>query len=124
MELTFIKAYEEALASQDWKQVEPLLSDEVSVSFSNGSVHIGKDAVQKAFEHNFANIKSEKYSMQNIVWLKKAQNFAVYLFEFSWTGIINNKPASGSGIGTSVLVKEEGKWKLLSEHLGSKAKHK
>ncbi|MEM6803515.1 MAG: nuclear transport factor 2 family protein [Bacteroidota bacterium] len=123
MEEEFIKTYENALASQDWKKVAPLFSDQVSVTFSNGSVHIGKDAVQKAFERNFTSIKSENYIMKNIVWLKREANFAVYLFEFAWTGIVHNQPASGKGVGTSVLLKEAGQWKLLSEHLGSKPKN-
>lgn len=116
----FIKAYETALASQNWKIVEPLISNNACVTFSNGVVHMGKHKVQLAFENNFAKIKSEKYVMEDIVWLKKEPMYAVYLFQFNWTGIINDKLVSGSGIGTSVIIKEEENWKLLTEHLGSK----
>jgi hypothetical protein len=45
---------------------------------------------------------------------------AVYLFDFNWSGIINDKPASGSGRGSSVIVRHEDKWQLLVEHLGPK----
>lgn len=114
----FITTYETALASQNWKAVEPLVSNHVSVTFSNGNVHQGKHEVQKAFENNFSKIKSEKYVMENIVWLKKEQTFAVYLFEFNWSGIVDNKLVSGSGIGTSVIIQEDKVWKLLTEHLG------
>ena len=31
----FIKAYENALRTQDWKNIEPLVSESVSVIFSN-----------------------------------------------------------------------------------------
>ena len=48
----FIKAYEAALATQNWKNVEPLIAETASVTFSNGSVHLGKSNVQKAFENN------------------------------------------------------------------------
>ncbi|GAB5533153.1 MAG: hypothetical protein Roseis3KO_49300 [Roseivirga sp.] len=116
----FIKSYETALGTQDWKVVEPLVSENVSVTFSNGSVHIGKENVQKAFEKNFSLIKNEKYTIRNIKWLAKDRKYAVYLFEFSWTGIIEAKPVSGNGIGTSVLIKEDTQWKLLTEHLGKK----
>ncbi len=116
----FIKSYETALGTQDWKVVEPLVSDKVSVTFSNGMIHIGKDNVQKAFEKNFSLIKNEKYTVENIKWLVRDEKYAVYLFEFNWTGIINGKSASGHGIGTSVLIKEDAKWKLLTEHLGKK----
>ena len=73
----FILAYETALASQDWKIVEPLISNKACVTFSNGTVHRGKEKIQIAFENNFAKIKSEKYSIKNIIWLKKEGMFAV-----------------------------------------------
>lgn len=116
----FIKAYEAALASQDWKMVAPLMASNVCVTFSNGTVHRGKDKVQKAFENNFSKIKSEQYTMSNITWLKKGPTLGVYLFEFNWTGIVNEKLVSGTGIGTSVILKEGDNWKLLTEHLGKK----
>lgn len=116
----FIQAYEAALASQDWNQVAPLVHHNVCVTFSNGARHEGKDEVQKAFEKNFSLIKEESYSIKNVHWVMKNSQTAVYLFDFHWSGIINDKPASGGGRGTSVLVNENGKWLLLVEHLGPK----
>jgi len=117
----FIKLYETALGTQKWKKVEPLISNEAIVTFSDGSVHRGKAKVQKAFENNFSKIKNEKYAIENIIWLKKEEKYAVYLFEFNWTGIVNGKSISGSGCGTSVIIYEDEKWKLLTEHLGRKS---
>lgn len=109
----FIRAYEAALASQDWRQVELLVHADACVTFSNGTVHKGKAEVQKAFEKNFSLIKDETYSIANVHWVMKNPKTAVYLFEFSWSGIINDKAASGLGRGTSVLINENGKWQLL-----------
>jgi len=117
----FIKAYEIALATQDWKVVDPLISESVSVTFSNGTVHSGKNKVKTAFESNFNKIKNEEYSIDTINWLIKENNYAVYTFEFNWTGVINGKSASGNGIGTSVIIKKDSKWRLLTEHLGKKS---
>jgi ketosteroid isomerase-like protein len=117
----FIQAYEQALASQDWSQVDPLVHDHACVTFSNGTVHQGKPAVKTAFERNFSSIKDETYAITNVHWVMKGDMTAVYLFEFGWSGIINGKPATGAGRGTSVLINEHGKWQLLTEHLGPKA---
>ncbi len=114
----FIKNYEKALATQDWKNVAPLMAEQASVTFSNGVVHMGKAAVKMAFEKNFALIKNEAYNISNVRWLLLGETTAVYLFEFSWKGIINGKAAGGNGIGTSVLIREQDKWVLLTEHLG------
>ena len=117
----FIRAYEQALATQDWINVEPLVHNDACVTFSNGTVHKGKLEVKKAFEKNFSLIKDEEYSITNVHWVTKSSDMAVYLFDFTWSGIINDRQASGSGRGTSVLIRESDKWKLLVEHLGPKA---
>jgi len=117
----FIQQYKTALRSQDWKNVEPLIHNNAAVTFSNGIVNEGKAAIKTAFERNFSLIKNEKYSVQNIRWLLKNESTAVYLFEFFWKGIINEQSMEGSGIGTSVLIMENEKWFLLSEHLGKKS---
>jgi len=114
----FILAYERALATQDWTQVEPLIHNDACVTFSNGTVHKGKDEVRRAFESNFSIIKDEQYSLTNEHWIQRGAETAVYLFEFRWSGYIDGKPAKGAGRGTSVLIREADRWQLLVEHLG------
>ena len=116
----FIRAYEQALATQDWTNVDPLVHEKACVTFSNGTVHTGKLAVRTAFEANFSIIQEEEYVISNVHWVRKGAETAVYLFEFNWSGLIDDKPARGSGRGTSVLIKENDKWLLLVEHLGPK----
>jgi len=109
----FIHAYEQALASQDWGQVEPLMHAQACVTFSNGTVHKGKSEVQKAFEHDFLLIHDENYSMTNVHWVLKNTETAVYLFDFNWSGIINDTPASGAGSCLSnTLVQKVLNWYL------------
>ena len=117
----FIRHYESALATQRWKVVSPLMHDQIVVIFSNGTIYKGKKEVRQAFERNFKLIEQEQYCMENIIWLQQQEEFAAYMFEFRWTGIIHNKHARGRGIGTSILIREEGKWLLLHEHLGNKS---
>jgi ketosteroid isomerase-like protein len=117
----FIQLYERALASQRWDFVDPLVHDDACVTFSNGKVHIGKAAVQRAFEANFALISDEEYRVSNIYWVHRGTETAVYLFEFNWSGLIGGRPAKGSGRGTSVLQRDESGWRLLVEHLGPAA---
>ncbi|TVQ58528.1 MAG: nuclear transport factor 2 family protein [Phycisphaerales bacterium] len=117
----FITAYEAALASQDWAVVEPLVHPDACVTFSNGSVHEGRPAVQAAFTRNFSLIKSEQYSISNVRWVRRSDDFAVYLFDFSWQGVIDGEPASGAGRGTCTIVREHDHWQLLIEHLGPRS---
>jgi ketosteroid isomerase-like protein len=115
----FIIQYESALAAQDWGVVSPLIHKDACVTFSNGCVFRGKNAIQTAFENNFTQIQEEEYSISDIYWVKKSDVYAVCLYSYYWSGLISGEPASGSGKGTSVIIKENGIWLLLVEHLGS-----
>ena len=114
----FVRAYQDALASQKWALVDPLVHDQACVTFSNGTVHVGKASVRSAYEANFAAIEDEDYRVENVHWVRRDESMAVYLFDFSWSGRIGGNPAQGGGRGTSVLVREGSDWKLLVEHLG------
>jgi ketosteroid isomerase-like protein len=115
----FIISYEAALASQNWDNVEPLVHANACVTFSNGTVHKGLKAIKVAFTNNFSLIKDEKYFITDVHWVVKDKEFAVYLFNFNWSGFIDGQQASGSGRGSTTLIFEKGKWLLVSEHLGS-----
>ena len=116
----FILEYERALGSQKWLAVEPLIHEEACVTFSTGAVHKGKQAVRAAYEKNFAAIRGERYGISNVRWAVRGSEFAVYLFDFEWSGLIDGKEAAGAGRGTTALIREEGNWKLIAEHLGPK----
>jgi ketosteroid isomerase-like protein len=116
----FAKAYEAALATQDWSVVAPLISDEACVTFSDGSRFDGKAAIKIAYERNFQTIKGEEYRIENVRWLLEAEDGAAYVFDFHWRGVIEGRVASGSGRGTAVLAKIGDRWMLVAEHLGPK----
>ena len=117
----FVTAYEAALATQNWAEVGPLIHEDACVTFSSGKVHRGKDAVRRAFAGNFGTIADETYRVWNVHWVRKDREYAAYLFDFDWTGLIDGEPASGGGRGTCVLVKAGTSWQLLVEHLGPRA---
>jgi|GEM_PF-419266 len=117
----FITRYEKALAAQKWEEVEPLIHPNCTVTFSNGSLHPGKAAVEEAFSRNFVVIEGEKYAISKVHWIVKTDEFAVFTFVYDWSGRISGDPVAGTGRGTSSLVNENGAWKLASEHLGARS---
>lgn len=118
---SFVKAYEHALGTQDWTKVAPLISDDAVVIFSNGALHAGKEAIGRAYQHNFTTIKGEVYRIENVRFLVETPDAAAYSFEFLWTGVIDGRQASGSGRGTAVLAYQDDGWLLVGEQLGPKA---
>lgn len=117
----FIKQYEAALATQDWADVAPLISDRATVIFSNGARYVGKDAIRRAYAHNFTTIKNEDYRIENVQWLIEAPDSAANMFDFYWAGVIDGREASGSGRGTAVLARAPNGWVLVGEQLGPKS---
>ena len=113
-----LNAYEAALATQNWAQVEPLVHPDVCVTFSNGAQYRGKGEVGAAFARNFSLIQDERYEVRDVEWIVKDPTHAVCVYRFRWSGLIDGKPASGGGRGTSVMKHENGRWFLLAEHLG------
>ena len=113
-----IREYEEALATQEWAQVEPLLHPDVCVTFSDGTSFRGRDEVGAAFRRNFALIEDETYAISAVHWLTRTDCHAACVYEYRWSGLVGRKEARGAGRGTSLLVNEDGRWLVLAEHLG------
>jgi hypothetical protein len=112
-----LQKYELAIASQSWASIEPLMHQDVCVTFSDGT-YKGLQEVKSAFERNFALIIDEEYKISNVHWAYISNTEAVCLLNFNWKGIIDGELCSGGGRGTSVLIKNNGKWQIITEHLG------
>ncbi len=116
-----LRAYEEALATQAWERVEPLMHQEVCVTFSNGKSFRGREEVGRAFSANFALIEDERYEISHVHWIAREACHAACAYEFRWSGLVDGKPAHGAGRGTTLMTNEGGKWVVLAEHLGALA---
>ena len=93
------------------------VADDAVYLFSNGSQHVGKDAVRAAIQRNFDAIKLDTYAISDERWLVRADDAAVCVFNFAWSGLIDGRPASGSGRGTCALRREGDRWRIAHEHL-------
>ena len=112
-----LKLYEAALSSQNWHGVEPLLHKDICVTFSNGT-YKGINEVRAVFERNFASIKEEQYTISNTHWFHSNNTHAICLYDFNWQVIINREHCTGVRRGTSVMQCTQGKWQIITEHLG------
>jgi ketosteroid isomerase-like protein len=116
-ELTsFVERYEQATNRHDFGQLVPLIAEDATYWFTEGSYH-GIDAIRAAVERTFATILDEVYEIQNLEWVAVADDLAVCRYRCSWKGVIDGEPASGHGRGTNVMTKRDGAWKMSHEHL-------
>jgi ketosteroid isomerase-like protein len=116
-ELTeFVRRYELANNGHDFDQLAPLIADDATYWFTDGSYQ-GLGAIRAAIERTFATIVDEVYEIRDLEWLAVTAELAVCRYRFWWQGLIDGRSESGQGRGTNVLVKRDDGWKMLHEHL-------
>jgi ketosteroid isomerase-like protein len=111
-----LAAYEARINLQDFDQLVPLFSAEAVFWFNDGSF-IGIDAIRAAFEATWARVPGEIYTLTDKLWLAESDTAAACLYRFHWTAIVDSKPVSGHGRGTTVLRREAETWRIIHEHL-------
>ena len=104
-------------AAHDLDATLNLIADDAIYLFSNRTSHIGKAAIREVLIANFESIRSEAYKIRNLQWLVISKEVAACVYEFAWSGEIDDKPASGGGRGTSILRCIDGDWLVVHEHL-------
>jgi ketosteroid isomerase-like protein len=104
---SFIHRYEQASNRHDFGQLAPLIAEDATYWFTEGSYH-GTAAIRAAVERTFSTILDEVYGIEELEWVAITDGFAVCRYRFRWTGMVDGKPASGQGRGTNVLTKHNG----------------
>ncbi len=118
----FLREYETSGRTGGVEHTLRLIDDKAIYWFSDGTAHVGKDAVERAIRRNFELIKDETYRISDVVWVAQSPDFAACVYRFDWSGILGGSPASGSGRGTAVLARNGDSWVVVHEHL-SKGEH-
>lgn len=113
----FLRLYETSTAKGGVELTLGLIADEAVYWFSDGSVHVGKPAIERVLRRNHDLILNETYRISDVVWLAETDDVAACTYRFDWSGQIHGTPASGSGRGTCVLARKSGQWKVVHEHL-------
>jgi ketosteroid isomerase-like protein len=107
---------EARINSRDFDQLAPLISAEAVFWFNDGSF-VGLEAICAAFDKTWAYAVDEYYWLKDKTWLASGAGAASCIYRFGWTALIEGKPASGRGRGTTVLRREHEGWKIIHEHL-------
>ena len=112
----FMQDYERRTNLHDARLWSELVAEDATYWFTTGSF-VGKDAVKAAVEHNFDVIDDEVYRIDDVEWVTVTEDTAVVRYRFNWVGYQVGEQISGAGRGTNVMVKRDGQWLMLHEHL-------
>jgi len=117
MVFDFFKGFEEAQGTASFANVTHMIHPDALFRFNDGDYR-GLDAVRGAFENTWAqDVQDERYYLTDINVMCLDANSATATFRFNWTGIGPQGRFHIIGRGTSILVRHDGKLKVLVEHL-------
>ena len=108
--------YEGAANSHDVERILPLIADDATYWFTDGSYR-GREEIAGALERTFATIRDEVYEIRELEWFALTDELAACRYRFFWRGVIDGQPSSGQGRGTNIVVKRDGVWQVQHEHL-------
>jgi len=114
----FLKDYEIKTNSHDFTLLRPLIADDAVYWFTDGSF-VGIAMIRDAITTTFNTIQHEVYSIKDVEWIVNEETTAVCRYRFEWSGIVDGKEKHGAGRGTNVMVKRDGVWRMLHEHLSA-----
>jgi uncharacterized protein (TIGR02246 family) len=112
----FMAEYERAANSHDVQQVMPLITNDATYWFTDGSYR-GREEIAGALERTFATIQNEVYEIRELEWVAATDELAACHYHFFWRGVVDGRTSSGRGRGTNVLVRRDGAWQVQHEHL-------
>jgi ketosteroid isomerase-like protein len=114
--ISFMKAYEQANNSHVFAKVKPFIAENATYWFTDGSFK-GIDEIQAAVEATFDKIQDEDYQVKELRWVIEEDSMAVCTYTFTWSGTVDGISKQGSGRGTNILKKQDGRWQIVHEHL-------
>ena len=115
-----IAAYGEAINTHRFAVVAPLIAQDASFWFNDGS-HLGIAAIRDAFEATWARLVDERYWLEDLIWIVKGQDIAACRYRFCYTAVVNGDVQSGAGRGTCIVERRVHGWVIVHEHLSALA---
>ena len=112
-----LAAYGDRINRHDFDLLTDLIAPDATFWFSDGT-HRGIAAIRAAFEATWRVMGSdEHYWLDQLEWIAEGDEAAACIYRFNWETTAYGKPASGSGRGTTVLRRVDGRWWIVHEHL-------
>jgi ketosteroid isomerase-like protein len=108
-----------ALIGRDLSLALTLLTDDVVLFYSNGTVVVGKAAFASVMTASWGVVSDYTYSTLDSIWLAQSGDAAAVIYSFAWSGVARDQAVSGSGRGTRVFRRESSGWRIAHEHLSS-----
>ena len=115
----FLNRFEEIAEQEDFGLVEDMIHEHAVFRYNDGDF-IGRAAIQAAFEKSWRgdpNVRKARFYLTDIRVLTTDHATAAATYTYNWEGSQGEHQFKIQGRGTRVLVKEDGRFRIIHEHL-------
>lgn len=116
---TFLVEFERLAEREDFDLIRDFIDEQAYFRFNDGDF-VGRTAIQAVFEKTWrgdSSVKKARFYLTDIVVLTVDQRTACATYTWNWEGSQGESQFTIRGRGTRVLTFEQGKFRIVHEHL-------
>ena len=115
----FLHHFEEVALKEDFDLLEDMIDERAFFRFNDGDFR-GRAAIRAVFEQTWRgdpSVKKARFYLSDIVVLSTDQASACATYTYNWEGSQGGRTFTIQGRGTRVLVHDNGRFRIVHEHL-------
>jgi ketosteroid isomerase-like protein len=117
--IEFLHAFERLAEQEDFSLVRELIDEHAFFRFNDGD-HVGRAAIQAAFEKTWRadpTVRKARFYLTDIVVLTADETTATATYTYHWEGSQGDRHFTIKGRGTRVIVSGPQGFRIVHEHL-------
>lgn len=115
----FLNHFEDVAMKEDFNLLRDMIDERAYFRFNDGDF-VGRQAIQAAFEKTWRGdptVRKARFYLSDIVVLTTDASSATATYTYHWEGSQSGREFKIQGRGTRVLLRENGKFRIIHEHL-------
>ena len=115
----FLNHFEDVAMKEDFNLLRDMIDERAYFRFNDGDF-VGRQAIQAAFEKTWRGdptVRKARFYLSDIVVLSTDASSATATYTYNWEGSQGGREFKIQGRGTRVLLRENGKFRIIHEHL-------
>jgi ketosteroid isomerase-like protein len=115
----FLHHFEEVAMKEDFSLLQDMIDERAYFRFNDGDF-VGRKAIQSVFEKTWKadpTVKKARFYLSDIVVLTTDKASAAATYTYNWEGAQGSREFKIQGRGTRVLAHEDGRFRIVHEHL-------
>ncbi len=117
--LQFLNRFEALAEKEDFNLIRDMIDEQAVFRFNDGDF-VGRQAIQAVFEKTWRgdpSVKKVRFYLSDIVVLTTDHSTATATYTYNWEGSQAGREFKIRGRGTRVLLRENGQFRIIHEHL-------